>query len=116
MTVMNPARKVALWKGLAGALQRADVTFLGDAQGGYVNVVTSATTLEDFTAKVNAALNELGLELVDLEAEPLPARLSNAHVSEEIRMMAKTVRREGSVAFGTFYVFNELSSDTLSSE
>jgi len=57
---------------------------------------------------VKLALKELGLELIDLdETEVLPAELSQASVSDEIRMMAKTVREKGSVAFGTFYTFSE---------
>jgi hypothetical protein len=57
---------------------------------------------------VTAALDELGLDLIDVdEAEVLPVTLSKANVSDEIREMANTVRRSDSVAFGTFYVFDE---------
>ena len=92
---------------MVGTLQRPGVSLLGDAQGAYVNVVASAADLNELSDKINIAVNELGLQLIDLEAEPLPVKLSQAHVSDEIRTMAKTVRKKGSVAFGTFYVFSE---------
>jgi hypothetical protein len=96
-----------LWKALVGTLQRPGVSFLGDAQGAYVNVVASAADLDDLSGKIQIALRELGLQLIDLEAEPLPVKLSEAHVSDEIRTMAETVRQRDSVAFGTFYLFSE---------
>ena len=97
-----------LWKALVGASQRPGISFLGDAIGGYVNVVASATDLPDFEQKVKRALDELGLELIEIdEVQALPMILSSARVSEEVLNMAKTVRRQGSVAFGTFYVFSD---------
>ncbi len=94
---------------MVGAVQRPGVCFLGEAKGGYVNVVASAADLLEFEQKVKLALDELGLDLIEIdEAEALPLTLSKAHVSEEVVTMAKTVRRVGSIAFGTFYVFDEL--------
>lgn len=73
-----------------------------------MNVVASAADLSEFEQKVKLALDELGLDLIEMEdAEALPLTLSKAHVSEEVLTMAKTVRKAGSVAFGTFYVFDE---------
>ena len=92
---------------MVGTLQQPGVSLLGDAQGAYVNVVASAAGFDELSEKIKVALRELGLELIDLEAEPLPVKLSQAHVSDEIRTMAKTVQEIGSVAFGTFYVFSE---------
>jgi len=98
----------SLWKGLVGAIQRPGVLFLGQAQGGYVNVVASATDFCEFERKVKDALDELGLDLIEIdEAEVLPLTLSKARVSQEIRTMAKAVRKIDSVAFGTFFVFDE---------
>jgi hypothetical protein len=106
---MTVAKRALLWKAVVGTLQRPGISILGDAQGAYVNVVAAAADLAEFSEKINIALNELGLELIDLEAEQLPIKLSRAYVSDEIRRMAKTVREKDSVAFGTFHVFSERS-------
>jgi len=105
---MNVRSELSIWKALVGVTQREGISFLGTAQGGYVNVVAAAANLSEFTQKVKAALDELGLELIDLdEAEMLPVTLSKANVSDEIRTMANTVRKNDSIAFGTFYVFDD---------
>ena len=93
-----------LWIGLVGADQRPGVSFLGDAKGGYMNVVASAANAGEFEQKVKRALDELGLELIDMDdAEPLAKRLSRETATEEVSNMANTVRKLDSVAFGTFY-------------
>jgi hypothetical protein len=100
--------KLVLWKALVGASQRSGTSFLGDVDGGYVNVVAAATDISEFEKKVKLALGELGLDIIEIdEVETLPMILSQAHVSKEVLNMAKTVRRLGSVAFGTFYVFTD---------
>jgi hypothetical protein len=43
--------RTSIWKGLVGATQRKGVSFLGDAQGGYVNVVASAQDKTEFVQK-----------------------------------------------------------------
>jgi hypothetical protein len=97
-----------LWKTLVGTVQRPGVSFLGEARGAYVNVVASAADLSELQQKVKLALDELGLDLIEMDdAEVLPVVLSKARVSEEVITMAKTVRKVDSVAFGTFYVFDE---------
>ena len=102
MKPMNQDKQV--WIGLVGADQREGVSFLGDAKGGYVNVVASAANAGEFERKVKRALDELGLELIDIDdAEPLAQRLSRETATEEVSNMAKTVRKLDSVAFGTFY-------------
>ena len=104
---MSQPVRSCLWKALVGTVQRPGVSFLGEAKGAYVNVVASAADLPELEQKVKLALDELGLDLLEMDdAEILPLTLSKAHVSEEILTMAKTVRRLGSVAFGTFYVFD----------
>ena len=45
------------------------------------------------------------------ETEVLPLSLSKARVSKEVLTMAKTVRKLNSVAFGTFFVFDESSDE-----
>jgi hypothetical protein len=105
---MSTRSRPAIWKGLVGVTQRDGVSFLRDAQGGYVNVVASANDITEFVQKVTAALDELGFDLIDIdEAEILPVSLSKANLSDEIRAMANTVRKNNSVAFGTFYLFDD---------
>lgn len=79
---------------------------LGRAKGAYVNVLASATNAFEYTDKVKQALDEAGLNLLEIEnPEPLSERLSAWTVDEEIITMAKTVRKIDSVTFGTFYKF-----------
>ena len=107
---MNKMGRSCLWKALVGAVQRGGVSFLGEAKGAYVNVVASAADLSELEQKVKLALDELGLDLIEIDdAVVLPLTLSEAHISEEVLTMAKTVRKLDSVAFGTFYVFDETS-------
>jgi hypothetical protein len=101
-----------LWKTLVGTLQRPGVSFLGNAKGAFVNVVASAADVSELEQKVKLALDELGLELIEMDdTEILPSILSQAHVSKEVLTMAKTVRKLDSVAFGTFFVFDETSDE-----
>ena len=105
---MGQMVRSCLWKILVGTIQRPGVSFLGEAKGAYVNVVASAADLSELEQKVKLALDELGLELIEMDdAEVLPLTLSKARISEEVITMAKTVRKLDSVAFGTFYVFDE---------
>lgn len=97
-----------LWMSLVGALQRPGIHFLGDAKGGYVHVIAEASNQAEFEQKVSDALDELGLDLIDIDdVKALPLKLSDAQLSKELLTMAKTVRRTGSIAFGTFYPFEE---------
>ena len=106
---MNQLISSCLWKALVGTVQRPGVSFLGEAKGAYVNVVASAADLSELEQKVTLALNELGLDLIEMDdAVVLPLTLSKAQVSEEVITMAKTVGKLDSVAFGTFYVFDEI--------
>jgi len=105
----------SLWKVLVGIVQRPGVSFLGEAEGAYVNVVASAADLTELEQKVKQALGELGLDLIEMDdAEILPLTLSKARVSEEVLTMAKTVKKLDSVAFGTFYVYDETPVGTQS--
>lgn len=96
-----------LWVGLVDAEQRPGIHFLGEKSGGYVNVVASASSYRGFERKIARALNELGLNLVEIE-DPmtLAHRLETGSVGEEILTMAETVRQIDSVAFGTFFVYD----------
>lgn len=112
MDKLVKSRANNLWKALVGTVQRPGVRFLGEAKGGYVNVVASAADVSEFEQKVKLALDELGLDLIDIDdIEVLPLTLSKAHVSQEVLTMAKTVRKIDSVAFGTFYIFDELDEE-----
>jgi hypothetical protein len=72
---------------------------LGDAKGGYVIVVASATNGREFRQKVKRALDELGLDLIDLgDAEPLAGPLARKTATQEVANTANTVRKLNSAA------------------
>lgn len=97
-----PSKKTT-WIGLIEVVPLEGSEFLQGAAGAFVNVAALANSAEDYRMMVEGALIELELRLVDIEdAEPLSSRLSKWQVEDEIKDMAKTVERVGSVAFGTF--------------
>lgn len=103
------ASRKTTWIGLIEVVPREGSDFLGSAEGAFVNVVALASNASDYRESVERAVNELGLDLVDVEdAEPLSNRLKKWTVDEEIRDMAETVKRLGSVAFGTFDTYKNL--------
>lgn len=94
------------WIGLIEVVPREGSKFLGSAEGAFVNVAALASNASDYKVIVERALSELGLDLVGVEdAEPLSSRLKKWTVDDEIKDMAETVKRIGSVAFGTFDTF-----------
>lgn len=103
-------RKV--WIGLVGVESHPGNDLLGDARGAYVNVVTLASSVSDYTDRVRAAVNELGLRLTEIEnPEPLSRRTAKYAVNEEILTMANTARKLDSVTFGTFYPYEDNEED-----
>ena len=95
-----------LWVGLVGATQRPGVKILGNCKGGYATVVASASGSRAFRNRVRKALDELGLDLIELDdVKVLTGGGARFRSDEELRQMARTVREIDSVAFGTFYVF-----------
>lgn len=97
-----------IWKGLAEVLQQPGIKYLGEAKGGFVNVVASAKTSHEFRRKVAKSLKELGLQLIDIDEIQILSDTTTANiVSEEIVTMWETVRKIDSVAFGTFFLFSD---------
>ena len=106
VTKGKTARK-EIWIGLVGVTPRPGNNLIGDAKGAYVNVLASAKSASEYTDKVERALDEVGLNLIEIEnPEPLAERLSKWSVDEEIMMMAETVKKIDSVVFGTFYEYD----------
>jgi len=100
--------KKTLWRSLIGIKQRPGGTFLGNAMGAYTNVVASADDIQHFRLKVENALDELGLELIEIEdIHPIPQSVESDRWPPEIAKMIQTVKEIDSVAFGTFYVHYE---------
>ena len=97
-----------LWRSLIGIKQRPGVTFLGNAIGAYTNVVASADDIPHFRSKVENALDELGLDLIEIEdIHPIAQEVESDRLPDEIARMIQTVNEVDSVAFGTFYIHNE---------
>ncbi|MGE3466657.1 MAG: hypothetical protein AB7J13_06965 [Pyrinomonadaceae bacterium] len=62
----------------------------------------------DFSRRVTKALDELGLDLVEIdELQILSRSAEKNNVSTEILEMIETVKKLDSVAFGTFYLYEE---------
>jgi hypothetical protein len=92
---------------MANVEQPADVSFLGQAKGAYVNVVAPAIDAADFIRQVKRALDESGLLLLEIEdLERLDKKLSRETATSEVSELMKSARKTGGVAFGAFYAYD----------
>lgn len=106
---MNKQREQKeIWIGLAKVKQNNRDGVLGDADEAYTNAIALAKSKVDFRSQVKLAVENLGLQLPRLEsAEPLKVRLSKFTVHKDLIALAKDVEKDGQVAFGVFYSFDE---------
>ena len=97
-----------LWIGLIDAVQETDSKLLGDANGGYANVIAKATGRAEFLQRVQTAIAKMGLKLVEVDdVEPLAKRARNMILSSELEEMAATAERLDTVVIGTFFVYQD---------
>jgi hypothetical protein len=97
----------SLWIGLIGIMPKPGNECFGGAQGAYVNVVTFATSAQSFKRKVKLALCDMDMILVEFDPpEQLRDRLLGKNVDKEIFRMAETAKKQDSVVFGTFHMYN----------
>ena len=97
----------ALWIGVARVVQAKRNGTLGDADGAYVNVIALAAGKSDFRSQIKKALEELELTLVKLTgAELLAERLKQHTIHKDLHVLAKEVKRTGSLRFDVFATFD----------
>jgi hypothetical protein len=105
--VKRPPSDKALWIGAARVVQEIRNGTLGDADGAYVNVIALAAGKSDFRSQIKKALEELGLTLVKLTgAELLGERLKRHTIHRDLHVLAKEVKRTGSLKFDVFATFD----------
>ena len=84
----------------------------GDAKYAAVNAVAMASSEQEFAARVRSALQNLGLQCVAFEdIERYEFRVSACTVDSSIQDAATLALTTGQVAFGTFHITNEESSE-----
>jgi hypothetical protein len=101
--------KNEIWIGLAEVVALPGCKRLGDGKGAFVKIVLWAHSDADFSAKVNKAISELDLQLLELEdREPLAKRLSHIEAGDETLQMEETARMNPKdVVFGTFHIWKK---------
>ena len=96
-----------LWIGGARVIQKKRNGTLGDADGAYVNVIALAAGRLDFRSQIKKALEELNLTLGRLtDAELLAERLKKHTMHRDLHVLAKEVKRTGSIRFDVFQAFD----------
>jgi len=101
--------KNEIWIGLAEVVALPGCKRLGDGKGAFVKIALWADSDSDFFAKVNKAISELDLHLLELEdREPLAKRLSQIEAGDETLQMEETARMNPEdVVFGTFHIWQK---------
>jgi len=101
--------KNEIWIGLAEVVALPGCKRLGDGKGAFVKIALWADSDSDFSAKVNKAISELDLHLLELEdREPIAEMLSRIQAGDETKQMAETARMNPEdVVFGTFHIWQK---------
>jgi hypothetical protein len=97
----------AIWLGLVEVKPLPECDFLGGKAGAFVNILTWASTKQEYRKKVQLLLSDLRLRLVDIEApEPLTKRLQRSEVDEEISELARqAAANPNAILHATFHTW-----------
>jgi hypothetical protein len=78
---------------------------LGKAKGAFVNVMARAKSEAEFRDRVDKALADIGLVLVQIEeCEQFAERRARAKVAAQLLTMERTLHRQpNDIVFGTFH-------------
>ena len=83
--------------------------FLGSSKGAFANVMAWAESQTEFRARVDRALADIGLALVELEdCELFTERHARSEVGAALLTMENTLRTQpDDVVFGTFHKWTQ---------
>ena len=100
-------KKKELWIDLVEVAPQPGNDVLGsDKRGASVNVIALASSQDDFKRQICASLTKLGLNLVEFENPgPFSKRISEHQIAPDLTELAKNVKRDGILGFGTFHTF-----------
>jgi hypothetical protein len=98
-----------IWIGLAEVVALPGCKRLGTGQGAFVKIALWASSDSDFCTKVEKAISDLDLRLLELEdREPFSKRLSRIEAGAETLQIAETAKKNpGDAVFGTFHIWEQ---------
>jgi len=101
------SRETQLWIGMVEVQPDKSSCFLGNSRGAFVNIVTWASSTDEFRRKAELVLGKLGLLVIEVEgAEPVSTRREKAELSEELE---EIIERAGAnpraIIHGTFHTW-----------
>lgn len=96
-----------LWIGMVEVRAARATDVLGDAKGGFVNLVTWAADENQFRSNAELVLGNLGLFVVNIEnPEPVSVRRQKAALEEEIEdMVTRAENNPNAIIYGTFHTW-----------
>jgi hypothetical protein len=101
-------KKKRLWIGKVEVRPLKASRALGTAKGAFVNMVTWASSAEEFRRKANLVLAELDLGIVDVEnPEPVSTRRKKAILEDVIEeMITRAQDNPNAIIYGTFHTWD----------
>jgi hypothetical protein len=98
-----------IWIGLAQVVPMKGCRRFGNCKGAFVNIVAWAGSMDDFCRRVDNAVTDLDLKLLELEdCEPFARRIKHYGVADEILQMVDTAQENrAATVFGTFHMWKK---------
>ncbi len=96
-----------LWIGLVEVRKRPDSEFLEGKKGAFTNVITWASTAQEFREKADKLAESLKLFVVDVEdVEPLSERQRKFAIDAELEDIADEARQNAeAILYATFHTY-----------
>lgn len=101
--------KLQIWIGLFEVRFGENCDLFPSAKGAWVNVLTWAVDVSEFTTKVRNALEAHGMIVVKIEdPEPFSERIANFEVEESLLDLARELESDtNAVLYGDFYTWEQ---------
>jgi hypothetical protein len=102
-----PLDRKEIWIGKVEVRNLVGATFLADAKGAFVNMVTWAASTQEFRNNVELVLRELGLYVPEVEnPEPVSIRRKSAELDDDIEdMISRAEHNPNAIIYGTFHQY-----------
>jgi hypothetical protein len=104
---LNIRRSKEIWIGLVEVHALPDAEVLRDVSGAYVNVLTWASSVEEYKQKIKIVMETMKLRIVEIEdAEPIGQR-GNIENEEILDIVDRVSVNQNAIIYGTFQTWEE---------
>jgi hypothetical protein len=94
------------WIGLVGIIPNGDSSLLQPGKGAFVNVVTLATSNEEFAEKVEQCMSSYNAVVVEItECVPYASRIRDWNPDNEIKGLVATLNQPTQVLLSTLHTY-----------